>query len=195
MKVPNIVFVFFACFVLIFSGCENLTTNSSSNSSSPSSSSGTTVTISNASTKVTYSAVLVVDGTDESYSDTTFASRTANQIAVLIINGGSLALTDCTITKSGDGTSSTSSGTTASADDSFNFYGLNSAIVCVGSGSSLTLDGCTVTTGAHCAALATDRGGGTVRVTGSDDYGCTLSTEGDGSPCIYSTGAITPLRM
>jgi len=42
------------------------------------------------------------------------------------------------------------------------------------------------TTGAHCAPIATDRGGGTVTV----DKG-TLSASGDGSPCIYSTGDIT----
>ena len=41
------------------------------------------------------------------------------------------------------------------------------------------------TEGAHCAALATDRGEGTVTVTRG-----TLSTAGDGSPCIYSTGII-----
>jgi hypothetical protein len=42
------------------------------------------------------------------------------------------------------------------------------------------------TSGAHCAPVATDRGGGTVTV----DKG-TLSASGDGSPCIYSTGDIT----
>ena len=41
------------------------------------------------------------------------------------------------------------------------------------------------TEGAHCAALATDRGEGNVTVS----HG-TLSTLGDGSPCIYSTGTI-----
>lgn len=42
------------------------------------------------------------------------------------------------------------------------------------------------TEGAHCGALATDRGEGTVTVTRG-----TLKTFGDGSPCIYSTGDIT----
>lgn len=42
------------------------------------------------------------------------------------------------------------------------------------------------TEGAHCGALATDRGEGTVMVTRSR-----LRTSGEGSPCIYSTGAIT----
>jgi hypothetical protein len=42
------------------------------------------------------------------------------------------------------------------------------------------------TKGAHCAALATDRGEGTVKVTN-----CNADTHGDGSPGIYSTGAIS----
>ena len=41
------------------------------------------------------------------------------------------------------------------------------------------------TEGAHCAALATDRGEGTVIVTNG-----LFATAGDGSPCIYSTGNI-----
>ncbi|WP_125582177.1 hypothetical protein [Levilactobacillus cerevisiae] len=42
------------------------------------------------------------------------------------------------------------------------------------------------TTGSHSAALATDRGGGTVSLTKG-----TLKTAGDGSPVIYSTGNIS----
>lgn len=42
------------------------------------------------------------------------------------------------------------------------------------------------TSGQHCAAVATDRGEGTVTVKNS-----TLNTNGKGSPCVYSTGNIT----
>jgi len=42
------------------------------------------------------------------------------------------------------------------------------------------------TEGAHCAPLATDRGEGTVTVDNA-----VLSSSGEGSPCIYSTGNIT----
>jgi len=42
------------------------------------------------------------------------------------------------------------------------------------------------TKGDHCAALATDRGEGTIHVTGG-----TMNTAGEGSPAIYSTGNIT----
>ena len=46
------------------------------------------------------------------------------------------------------------------------------------------------TEGAHCAALATDRGEGTVTVNGG-----TVSTSGDGSPVIYSTGTISASNL
>lgn len=46
------------------------------------------------------------------------------------------------------------------------------------------------TEGEHCAALATDRGEGTITVTEG-----TLNTAGNGSPCIYSTGAITAEKV
>ena len=124
-------------------------------------------------------------------------------------------------------------------EESNNFYGLNSAIVCVGEGSEvninscavetdaeganavfaaadakITIDGIKITTkqdssrglyatyggtieakdvdisteGAHCAPLATDRGGGTVTVTGT---GNKLNAQGEGSPLVYSTGDIS----
>ncbi len=130
-------------------------------------------------------------------------------------------------------------------DDSFNFYGTNSAVVALGEGTVIEMKGCKVNTeaeyanavfaadkaeiditggitirttkgssrglfattagvikalgvvdihtkGAHCAALATDRGGGTVVVgqNGTTDRSV-LVTEGEGSPSIYSTGDIT----
>ncbi len=42
------------------------------------------------------------------------------------------------------------------------------------------------TLGAHCAPIATDRGGGKIKITSGK-----LFASGDGSPCIYSTGDIT----
>ena len=46
------------------------------------------------------------------------------------------------------------------------------------------------TEGAHCAAIATDRGEGTILVTGGK-----VLTAGDGSPTIYSTGAISAVGL
>jgi hypothetical protein len=54
-------------------------------------------------------------------------------------------------------------------------------------GGSITASNVTIQTkGAHCAALATDRGEGIVTVTN-----CNANTAGEGSPGIYSTGTIT----
>lgn len=54
-------------------------------------------------------------------------------------------------------------------------------------GGSITATNVDITTeGAHCAPIATDRGEGTITVSGG-----TLAAAGDGSPCIYSTGDIT----
>lgn len=54
-------------------------------------------------------------------------------------------------------------------------------------GGTITANKVTITTsGQHCAAVATDRGDGTVTVKNS-----ILNTNGKGSPCVYSTGTIS----
>lgn len=70
------------------------------------------------------------------------------------------------------------SGNTKSSDES-SFYGLNAGALAPG-GARLTI------TGASSAAVATDRGGGTIVVKGG-----TFWTSGFKSPGIYSTGKIT----
>lgn len=191
---------------------------------------------------VTYHALYLIDGEEKSYSASDFAdgkveASYSNEIAFLVINGGSLTLDGIEIAKSGDATTSSIS------DDAYNFYGLNDAVVAVGSGTSAVLNGCTVnssaihgnavfaaddakitvtggitikntqerggrgffasyggsvvssdggvvisTSGNNSAALATDRGGGTIIVTGESNV---LSTQSNDSPCVYSTGTIT----
>jgi len=196
-----------------------------------------------------YNGVIVVDGVQMTLKEQTFTASESNQVAILVINGGSLVLENCNIVKTGDGKSSQRIGKrggkpTPPADDIFNFYGLNSAVVAIGDGSSIELRGCNVETngeyanavfasdgasvvikegirirtekdssrglystyggsvkatgvvdihtkGNHCAAIATDRGGGTVIVGRmSADDRSSLETEGEGSPCVYSTGDI-----
>ena len=59
-------------------------------------------------------------------------------------------------------------------------------------GGTITASGMSITTsGTNSAAVATDRGGGTVTVTGTASSPCTLTTNGADSPCLYSTGTIT----
>ncbi len=169
-----------------------------------------------------------VDGGDAvTASDSSYSATAADQSALCVINAGNVRLTNATISKTGD---------TSSSDNS-SFYGQNAAVL-VGSGSQLTLSGGTVeargagangvfstgngssatlsdltidaegdgahavmatlggtmtlnnvtmnTTDAHSGAIATDRGGGTITATGG-----TVTTSGQDSPGIYSTGNIT----
>ncbi len=194
-----------------------------------------TTTIGN--TEVTYQAAYLIDGIDVELDGGDYVSTSDDEVVFLVVNGGSLTLTNATVDKSGDASTSDSTRTSDVSDD-YNFYGLNSAIVVVGDGSSATIDGTTITTssegsnaivatdsgtadvtnvdisttgssarglhatyggsitgadltiatqGDHCADVATDRGGGTVTVTGTN----TFTTEGDGSPLVYSTGDIS----
>lgn len=179
---------------------------------------------------VTLKAAYIVDGVSATIDGGTYASLTADENVFLVINGGSLTITNATITKSGD--------PAQASDDAYNFYGLNSAILVVGETSSVTIKNSTISTtssgsnaifstlgatananavtitttgnsargldatyagkinaanmtittqGAHCATIATDRGNGTIKVTGTN----VLNTNGEGSPLIYSTGDIS----
>jgi hypothetical protein len=111
--------------------------------------------------------------------------------AVLAESGSTIKLTNCMVNTSSNGANgvfSTGSGSSVILSDV--------VIKTTGDGSrglDATLTGnitCTdvdiSTEGQHCAAIATDRGSGTVKVAGG-----TMNTVGDGSPGIYSTGDIT----
>ena len=181
---------------------------------------------------VTYNAAYVVDGIEATIGSGTYEATEDDQVAILVINGGSLKI-------KGDGVTITKSGSDGfqGRGDNYSFYGTNSAIVVVGENSKLELDGPTIQTttsganaivatnggeatvknadisttednsrglhatyqgkitadtvkintlGGSCAALATDRGEGTVTA-----KNMALSTAGAGSPLIYSTGKIT----
>ena len=173
-----------------------------------------------------YSGALSANGTSVASSGDTASATDSDQNAALVQNGGTLDITNDTLSKSGDDTNG----------DNCNFYGLNSILLSVGSGSTAYLSGSsltatsegsngifatdsgtvyanddtistsagnsrgldatydgtivankmTITTqGDHCAAVATDRGGGNISLANS-----TLTTSGSGSPLLYSTGDI-----
>ncbi|MBR1552555.1 MAG: hypothetical protein IJ631_00920 [Schwartzia sp.] len=154
-----------------------------------------------AATKGNESAVLARNGAKLSLSgaalqkrgDTTSEeeSNFAGQNAVLLANNSTVAVSDTTLSSNAEGANAIfSTGRKAQVT-------ARRVTIRTGGNSSRGLDatyGGTVTgeavdiatKGAHCAALATDRGEGTVSVTGSK-----LVTEGEGSPCIYSTGDIS----
>ncbi len=193
-----------------------------------------TVTIGNK--QVTLNGAYIIDGVDATITGGTYTSTEADQNVFLVINGGSLKISNAEIVKSGDASTNDSERTSDVSDD-YNFYGINSVILVVGENSSAEITDCTITSdcsganaifstagatanvdnvqitttgnssrgvyatyngtinaehidittsGAHCAPIATDRGGGYVTVKNS-----TVQCSGDGSPCIYSTGEIT----
>ncbi|NMM99969.1 adhesin [Bifidobacterium sp. DSM 109958] len=119
-----------------------------------------------------YSGALTADGTTRTSQGETIAASSADQNAALVQNGGTLAITDGMLTKSGDG----------SSDDDSNFYGTNSIALAVGEGSTLVLDGGTLTASGSGSngVFATDSGTALVR-------GATISTTADNSRGLDAT--------
>ena len=166
------------------------------------------------------------DGSTVTKTGETLSSSTQYYNVVQVTNG-TLNLNNCTMTKTGDG----------SSGDNSSFYGNNSSIYAGGSnavinisggsvtssskganavfaynGATINVDGITidnslaVSRGLHCtyggtivatnvdittrsetsSTIATDRGGGTVTVTGG-----TATAKGSNSAVLYSTGTIT----
>lgn len=112
--------------------------------------------------------------------------------AVLAKDGGQITMRNCTITTSGTG----ANGVFATGQGS-KITMTNVTITCYASGAhgvdatlggTLYLNSVNITTAGNgaSAAIATDRGGGTIIVTGG-----TVNTSGTMSPGIYSTGSIT----
>lgn len=116
-------------------------------------------------------------------TDQTYSSTTASENAVLINTSDAVTLTNPTVTKSG--------GTSAGDDESF--YGINSAVMCMGGGTT-TITGATITTkaagangvfsyGGNATTNATSGDGTTVIISDS-----TITTTGNGSGGIMTTG-------
>ncbi len=111
------------------------------------------------------SAVVVVgEGSEVGITGTTINTTVNGANAVVATNGGNVVFGDVKITTTGD-----------------NSRGLHATY----GGKIVGNNGTISTKGGSCAALATDRGSGMVKASGM-----TLSTEGAGSPLIYSTGEI-----
>ncbi len=113
----------------------------------------------------------------------TYTSSTSGQNALLINTSGAVSLVNPTVTKTG--------GTSAGDDESF--YGINSAIMCKGGGTT-TITGANITTsaagangvfsyGGNASTNATSGDGTTVVISDS-----TITTTGNGSGGIMTTG-------
>ena len=125
-----------------------------------------------------------MDGVTATLDGGTWESTTADQAVFLVVNGGSLTLTNAAVVKSGDATSNGNTG----VDDSYNFYGLNSAVVVVGAGSSVSLNETTLETTSSGSNTVVATGTATATVTA-----CAVSTSGESSRGLHATyeGVIT----
>jgi len=112
--------------------------------------------------------------------------------AILVVGDKSSAtVTKCTVTTGSEGSNalfaagsgSLTANTVTIATTKNSSRGLDATYAGGITAQNMTID----TKGAHCACVATDRGNGTIKATGTNK----LTAAGDGSPCIYSTGDIS----
>lgn len=133
-------------------------------------------------------AVVTKTGETSSADQSSFYGLNA---AVLVGAGSSLTMTGGTVTTDGSGANgvfSTGSGASVVLNGvtiDANGDGAHAVMATLGGDIDLTNVDMN-TTGAHSGAIATDRGSGTINVTGG-----TVTTSGQDSPGIYSTGAIS----
>ena len=111
--------------------------------------------------------------------------------AVLAVDGATLTLDGAAVSSDGthaNGVFSTGSGTTVNVSNTtITTTGDNSGGLMTTGGATLNAENCVVSTaGRSSAAIRSDRGGGTVNVTGGS-----YASSGVGSPAIYSTADIT----
>ena len=163
----------------LFVACKSDTDDETEDTGSSSSTSATSVsytykTASNVTN--TYYAKYIADGTELSLTGETITVTDSNVIPVLVLNGGTATLTNCTIVKSGDGSGQ-------SNEDAYNFYGINNAVVVLGSDSKATLSACTVTTSAKYANAVFASDGGTIEI----KNGITITTTGDSSRGLFAS--------
>ena len=180
--------------------------NSSSSSSSISYSGANTITSSTTLSSPTYSsttgsenALLVSGGTSTITDITVTKSGDADDessdfygtnAAVLVYNGATLNIEGGTVTTAGshaNGVFAYGEGTINISDATITTTNNNSGGVMVTGGGTLNAEDLTVSTaGGSSASIRSDRGGGTLTVTGGN-----YSTSGTGSPAVYSTADVT----
>lgn len=143
------------------------------------SSNGGTLTITN--------GTLTKSGDDTNGDNCNFYG--VNSIALSVGEGSTMYLQDSSLSAESEGSNgifATDSGTVYAYHDTITTTAGNSRGLDATYGGTIIASAMTITTsGDHCAAVATDRGGGSISVTDS-----TLTTAGSGSPLLYSTGDI-----
>jgi hypothetical protein len=139
--------------------------------------------------KLTLQNITITSSGDSSSSDA--SSFYGLNAGVLATSGSSIDLSDSNVTTTGDGANgvfATGEGSTITiADTTIDCSGQYAHAVMATQGGVLNVTNVDMNTaGASSGAIATDRGSGTINVTGG-----TVRTSGSGSPGIYSTGNIT----
>lgn len=138
--------------------------------------------------EVTLAGAYLVDGITATIDGGTFESTSADEAVFLVVNGGTLTVTNARVNKSGDASTDGEHG----VDDSYSFYGLNSAVVVVGDSSSASIDQTTLTTDASGANAVVATGSATASVTAS-----AIATTGESSRGLHATyaGTITGANL
>ena len=145
------------------------------------------VTVTIDGTDHTYRAAYLVDGIDATVSEGTYASTSSDEPVFLVVNGGSLTVTDATVEKSGDaGTNDPQR--PGDVSDEYNFFGTNSAVVVIGEGSTASLSDSTITTASSGSNAVVAVDGAIAAVQSSR-----IETSGDSSRGLHATygGTIT----
>lgn len=129
-------------------------------------------------------------GNGTAYNSDYYNFYGVNSAIVVIGKNSSATIQNCKITTNAEGANAvfaSDSGKITASNLSISTQSNSSRGLYATYGAAITAENVNIVTqGAHCADLATDRGGGTVTVTGTN-Y---LEANGDGSPCVYSTGEI-----
>ena len=138
--------------------------------------------------EASYSSIAVVKTGDAEGDEADFYGANA---AIFATNGATLTLSEITVNTDGkhaNGVFSYGEGTTVNISDSVieTTGNCSGGLMTTGGGTMNASNLLIHTTGNSSAAIRSDRGGGTVNVTGGS-----YTTEGTGSPVIYSTADIT----
>lgn len=146
------------------------------------------VKVNNSGAFTLYDSTVTKTGDTSSSENSDFYGLNAG---VLAESGSIIELSNCTVTTNANGANavfSTGSESSVTLNDvEIETSADSSRGIDATQGGTVTCNDVDITTtGQHCAAIATDRGSGTITVTGG-----TMNTAGDGSPGIYSTGNIT----
>lgn len=143
------------------------------------SSGSATVTIGNKS--IDLSGAYIIDGVDAEITGGTYTSSESDQNVFLVINGGSLKISNAEIVKTGDASTNDSKRSSDVSDD-YNFYGINSVILVVGEDSSAEITDCTITSDCSGANAVFATASGEANVSNVQ-----ISTTGNSSRGVYAT--------